>query len=48
MPVDPESFRSRSAQHYLLDGPLNARLETLLTLVSQTVDFPTVRIYIVD
>ena len=43
-----EARRSRSARHYLLDGPLTARLETLLTLVSQTVHFPTVRVNIID
>lgn len=46
--MDFESRRSRSARHYLVEGPLAAKLETLLTLVSQTVAFPAVRVNIVD
>ena len=44
----PESRRSRSARHYVVDGPLNHKLETILTLVSQTVEFPIVQINIID
>ncbi len=39
-----ESRRSGSARHYLIDGPLTARLQTILTLLSRAVDFPVVRI----
>lgn len=40
--------RSRSATHYLVEGALASRLEAVLTLVSQTVGFPTVRVNILD
>ncbi|GAA1994786.1 EAL domain-containing protein [Nakamurella flavida] len=43
-----ESRRSRSAQHYLAQGSSTAKLETLLTLISQTMGFPEVRVNIVD
>jgi EAL domain-containing protein (putative c-di-GMP-specific phosphodiesterase class I) len=48
MPISLEARRSRSARHYLVDGPLIARLETLLALASQALDFPVVRVNIVD
>jgi EAL domain-containing protein (putative c-di-GMP-specific phosphodiesterase class I) len=48
MPIPLEARRIRSAQHYLIDGPLAGRLETLLSLASQAVDFPIVRVNIVD
>ncbi len=37
-----------SARHYLIDGPLTTRLQTILTLLSRAVDFPVVRINILD
>lgn len=43
-----ESSRSRSARHYLHQGPMTAKLETALSLVSQAMDFPTVRVNILD
>jgi EAL domain-containing protein (putative c-di-GMP-specific phosphodiesterase class I) len=46
--VRDESSRSRSAKHYLVEGSLTARLETVLTLVSQAVGFPTARVNILD
>lgn len=48
MPLTPAARRDRSAQHYLIDGPLTERLETLLGLVSQAVEFPSVRVNILD
>ncbi len=48
MPQARESRRVRSAQHYVVDGPLTDRLETLLGLASQAVAFPIVRVNIVD
>lgn len=48
MPVPQETRRIRSAQHYLIDGPLAGKLETVLGLVSRTVNFPIVRVNIVD
>lgn len=46
--VEEKASRSRSAKHYLVEGPLTARLETVLSLISQAVDFPTVRVNILD
>ncbi|MEO5831764.1 MAG: GAF domain-containing protein, partial [Nakamurella sp.] len=48
MPISPEARRSQSAQHYLVDGPLSARLETLLRLASQSIDFPVIMVNILD
>lgn len=46
--LDERTSRSRSAEHYLVQGPLAARLETVLSLIAQAVDFPTVRVNILD
>ena len=38
----------RSARHYVIDGPLAARLESTLALVAQSMGFPVVRVNILD
>ena len=48
MPGQQESTRARSAQHYLIDGPLAVRLQATLALVAQSLCFPVVRVNILD
>jgi EAL domain-containing protein (putative c-di-GMP-specific phosphodiesterase class I) len=48
MPEQQESARARSARHYLIDGPLAARLQSTLALVAQSLGFPVVRVNILD
>jgi GAF domain-containing protein len=46
--MSEESRRSRSAKQYVLDAPLTARLETVLRVVADALDFPSVRVNIID
>jgi EAL domain-containing protein (putative c-di-GMP-specific phosphodiesterase class I) len=48
MPAQQESTRAHSARHYLVDGPLIARLEATLALVSRSLGFPVVRVNILE
>lgn len=46
--VSEESVRAASARQYLFDGPLTRRLERTLALIARAMEFPTVRINILD
>src|SRR6478752_309499 len=48
MQASQELSRVRSARHYVIDGPLAARLESTLALVAQSMGFPVVRVNILD
>lgn len=48
MPTSDESRRAGSARHYLIEGPLTARLQTILMLLSRSLNFPVVRLNIID
>ncbi|WP_111768484.1 GAF domain-containing protein [Nakamurella deserti] len=46
--VDDDGARSASARRYVMDDDLTARLETVLMVVAETLEFPTVRVNVVD
>lgn len=48
MTTTRRKLQSRSAEHYLDDGPASARLQTTAALVARTLGFPNVMINILD